>query len=240
MCQMHLKTDKAQTKLIILQQAVQVILGLEQQVRGMETARGSPRGPSPHSVRARAPLLPLCFTCADLSEATTWVWLLGASLSHFCAYGSLAPGSLWKTQLFGFALLCSQRSAGPGAGFCWSAATSLQSRRREQLPPRMPCSVPCLCPHSWDAVAQTQLVPFPPLLFCWHRAQSEPQSCLLETSGRGESIRSGGRPPDDTFSFASWSRRRSQPRWTHVKVPFPALPSQSAPSRSSLPSSLGG
>lgn len=38
MCQMHLKTDKAQTKLIILQQAVQVILGLEQQVRGMVTA----------------------------------------------------------------------------------------------------------------------------------------------------------------------------------------------------------
>ncbi|XP_078054514.1 transcription factor 4-like isoform X13 [Mustelus asterias] len=33
MCQMHLKTDKAQTKLIILQQAVQVILCLEQQVR---------------------------------------------------------------------------------------------------------------------------------------------------------------------------------------------------------------
>ncbi|XP_072457655.1 transcription factor E2-alpha isoform X9 [Notamacropus eugenii] len=33
MCQMHLKSDKAQTKLIILQQAVQVILGLEQQVR---------------------------------------------------------------------------------------------------------------------------------------------------------------------------------------------------------------
>lgn len=39
MCQMHLKTDKAQTKLIILQQAVQVILGLEQQVRG--TAPGA-------------------------------------------------------------------------------------------------------------------------------------------------------------------------------------------------------
>lgn len=38
MCQMHLKTDKAQTKLIILQQAVQVILGLEQQVRGMVPA----------------------------------------------------------------------------------------------------------------------------------------------------------------------------------------------------------
>ncbi|RXN33317.1 transcription factor 4 [Labeo rohita] len=33
MCQLHLKSDKAQTKLIILQQAVQVILGLERQVR---------------------------------------------------------------------------------------------------------------------------------------------------------------------------------------------------------------
>lgn len=43
MCQMHLKTDKAQTKLIILQQAVQVILGLEQQVRG--TALGVPHHP---------------------------------------------------------------------------------------------------------------------------------------------------------------------------------------------------
>ncbi|KPP71379.1 hypothetical protein Z043_109721 [Scleropages formosus] len=33
MCQAHLKSDKAQTKLIILQQAVQVILSLEKQVR---------------------------------------------------------------------------------------------------------------------------------------------------------------------------------------------------------------
>ncbi|PIO16132.1 hypothetical protein AB205_0219290 [Aquarana catesbeiana] len=33
MVQMHLKADKAQTKLIILQQAVQVIMSLEQQVR---------------------------------------------------------------------------------------------------------------------------------------------------------------------------------------------------------------
>ncbi|XP_041086443.1 transcription factor E2-alpha-like isoform X16 [Polyodon spathula] len=33
MCQVHLKSDKAQTKLIILQQAVQIILGLEHQVR---------------------------------------------------------------------------------------------------------------------------------------------------------------------------------------------------------------
>ncbi|XP_067384817.1 transcription factor 3a isoform X4 [Channa argus] len=32
-CQVHLQSDKAQTKLVILQQAVQVILGLEKQVR---------------------------------------------------------------------------------------------------------------------------------------------------------------------------------------------------------------
>lgn len=34
MCQVHLQSDKAQTKLVILQQAVQVILSLEKQVRG--------------------------------------------------------------------------------------------------------------------------------------------------------------------------------------------------------------
>lgn len=34
MVQMHLKSDKPQTKLVILQQAVQVILGLENEVRG--------------------------------------------------------------------------------------------------------------------------------------------------------------------------------------------------------------
>ncbi|XP_068604521.1 transcription factor 3a [Brachionichthys hirsutus] len=33
MCQVHLQSDKAQTKLIILQQAAQIILGLEKQVR---------------------------------------------------------------------------------------------------------------------------------------------------------------------------------------------------------------
>lgn len=57
MCQMHLKTDKAQTKLIILQQAVQVILGLEQQVRGMVSLEGAFRGLSlPLSLHARASL----------------------------------------------------------------------------------------------------------------------------------------------------------------------------------------
>lgn len=46
MCQVHLQSDKAQTKLIILQQAVQVILGLEKQVRGRSAQAGRPFGPS--------------------------------------------------------------------------------------------------------------------------------------------------------------------------------------------------
>lgn len=40
MCQVHLQSDKAQTKLVILQQAVQVILGLEKQVRGRSANTG--------------------------------------------------------------------------------------------------------------------------------------------------------------------------------------------------------
>lgn len=45
MCQVHLQSDKAQTKLVILQQAVQVILGLEKQVRGrsVPTERSDPQ-----------------------------------------------------------------------------------------------------------------------------------------------------------------------------------------------------
>lgn len=46
MCQVHLQSDKAQTKLVILQQAVQVILGLEKQVRGTSASmERSDRGP---------------------------------------------------------------------------------------------------------------------------------------------------------------------------------------------------
>ena len=57
MCQMHLKSDKAQTKLLILQQAVQVILGLEQQVRGrLPAGRPRPRHAPPP---APAPVAPL-------------------------------------------------------------------------------------------------------------------------------------------------------------------------------------
>lgn len=41
MCQMHLKSEKPQTKLLILHQAVAVILNLEQQVRGQTKPEAS-------------------------------------------------------------------------------------------------------------------------------------------------------------------------------------------------------
>ena len=39
MCQMHTKSDKPQTKLTILQQAVQVIMQLEIELRGTKTPK---------------------------------------------------------------------------------------------------------------------------------------------------------------------------------------------------------
>lgn len=44
MCQLHMSNEKPQTKLIILQQAVNVILNLEQQVRGQWESREEGRG----------------------------------------------------------------------------------------------------------------------------------------------------------------------------------------------------
>ena len=44
MCQMHLSHDKPQTKLLILHQAVNVILNLEQQVRGQSASCTSKHG----------------------------------------------------------------------------------------------------------------------------------------------------------------------------------------------------
>lgn len=44
MCQLHVSNEKPQTKLIILQQAVNVILNLEQQVRGQWVSREEGRG----------------------------------------------------------------------------------------------------------------------------------------------------------------------------------------------------
>lgn len=44
MCQLHMSNEKPQTKLIVLQQAVNVILNLEQQVRGQWVSREEGRG----------------------------------------------------------------------------------------------------------------------------------------------------------------------------------------------------
>lgn len=64
MCQVHLQSDKAQTKLVILQQAVQVILGLEKQVRGrsVRTERSDPHGQADvsHCVTTSLAFLSLC------------------------------------------------------------------------------------------------------------------------------------------------------------------------------------
>ena len=48
MCQLHLSHDKPQTKLLILHQAVNVILNLEQQVRGQSGRSTSVMGSSVH------------------------------------------------------------------------------------------------------------------------------------------------------------------------------------------------
>lgn len=104
MCQMHLKTDKAQTKLIILQQAVQVILGLEQQVRGMVTAGRCISGPLPPRLCVRVRLcaapasLCVCLGCtappAELSKATAPGWIRSLSVPFpVVLNGNLAPGS---------------------------------------------------------------------------------------------------------------------------------------------------
>lgn len=68
MCQVHLQSDKAQTKLIILQQAVQVILGLEKQVRGRSasTERSDPhRQPPPLIIAGQT--LPVSYLKESLS-----------------------------------------------------------------------------------------------------------------------------------------------------------------------------
>lgn len=59
MCQLHLKSEKPQTKLLILHQAVAVILNLEQQVRGEVT--------------------PLCLIEMPLFSA----WALHVQFEHF-------------------------------------------------------------------------------------------------------------------------------------------------------------
>lgn len=80
MCQIHLKTDKAQTKLIILQQAVQVILGLEQQVRGTgsppPTLRSLLHGWGAFSMLTSVSLpVPSILFCSDCQVEVFWAIL---------------------------------------------------------------------------------------------------------------------------------------------------------------------
>lgn len=56
MCQLHLSSEKPQTKLIILQQAVNVILNLEQQVRGQWVSREEGRGGEGLFLYSKAPV----------------------------------------------------------------------------------------------------------------------------------------------------------------------------------------
>lgn len=93
MCQGHLKTDKAQTKLIILQQAVQVILGLETQVRGRVPLAASP----PRHQRA-----------PSAGRALLLLLLLPLSLSPLTWGGLEVPGSPLPPSRF----LCLSVSAG--------------------------------------------------------------------------------------------------------------------------------
>lgn len=58
MCQLHLKSEKPQTKLLILHQAVAVILSLEQQVRGQWPGAGAPWGSFVHGAKLLKPAQP--------------------------------------------------------------------------------------------------------------------------------------------------------------------------------------
>lgn len=55
MCQLHLNNEKPQTKLIILQQAVNIILNLEQQVRGQWVSKEEGSGGEGHLYKIKHP-----------------------------------------------------------------------------------------------------------------------------------------------------------------------------------------
>lgn len=70
MCQLHLNSEKPQTKLLILHQAVSVILNLEQQVRGQWGRRSPPIASAPRSL---LPLPGARLPCSSWSPLTVTI-----------------------------------------------------------------------------------------------------------------------------------------------------------------------
>ena len=85
MCQLHLNSEKPQTKLLILHQAVSVILNLEQQVRGQWGRAPSPCAPAVPPPRAAVP--------PPLAASVRPRGRLGARLLRAAA--TLEPAHIW-------------------------------------------------------------------------------------------------------------------------------------------------
>ena len=109
MCQLHLNSEKPQTKLLILHQAVSVILNLEQQVRGQWGRAPFPPLPSlaplsEHSIGMEVPESPLTW------RTSRWVLTLGAP----CCGSWLT----WSSRALGLAADCGWGEGG------WVGTTS--------------------------------------------------------------------------------------------------------------------
>lgn len=130
----------------------------------------------------RAPLLPLCFTCADLSKATAPVWLFGASPSLFplCLWG------IWHLDPFGklscqlrFASLRRQRSAGCGVLLqCSHVPAELQEGAGSSS--HLACPVLSCASVLTPGVPQTELIPSlpSPAVFGTERNLNPKAACL--------------------------------------------------------------
>ncbi|KAK2502151.1 LOW QUALITY PROTEIN: hypothetical protein MC885_008530, partial [Smutsia gigantea] len=139
MCQLHLKSDKAQTKLLILQQAVQVILGLERQVRernlNPKAACLKRREEEKVSSVVGDPQMVLSAAHAGLSEAHN-------PAGHMYA-ASAAARPLQPPPVAG-PLLAHAEPAPPQGGpqECLAALPSLASRPHPQVAPPRGCDLP--------------------------------------------------------------------------------------------------
>lgn len=112
MCQLHLSSEKPQTKLIILQQAVNVILNLEQQVRGQWVSREEGRGREGLFLYSKASVR-LHFFAASTSRHSYLMSFKSCGVSHstlswilvsICSFSFSLPHSLpvsckkWPTK----------------------------------------------------------------------------------------------------------------------------------------------